>query len=50
MILGEFTFLLFGTYISYHIRNANSPYQEKRYLCLAIYIEMIVSLSLHVFR
>uniref|UniRef100_T1IIA3 G-protein coupled receptors family 3 profile domain-containing protein n=1 Tax=Strigamia maritima TaxID=126957 RepID=T1IIA3_STRMM len=47
---GELLFLLFGVHLSYHARNAVTEFGEKRYLCLAIFIELLVSVALHVLR
>ncbi|GAB6018706.1 hypothetical protein CHUAL_000381 [Chamberlinius hualienensis] len=47
---GELAFLMFGIYISYHTHHATSPFNENRYLCLAIYIEASSSLALYALR
>ncbi|XP_014676890.1 PREDICTED: probable G-protein coupled receptor 158 [Priapulus caudatus] len=48
--IAEFLFLCMGIYMSYCIRSAPSDFHETRWLSLAVYIEALVSGTLHVLR
>uniref|UniRef100_A0A8C6WLF4 G protein-coupled receptor 158b n=1 Tax=Neogobius melanostomus TaxID=47308 RepID=A0A8C6WLF4_9GOBI len=48
--VAEFLFLLWGVYLCYAVRTVPSAFHEPRYIAMAIYNELVVSVIFHILR
>ncbi|KAF7649867.1 hypothetical protein LDENG_00134380 [Lucifuga dentata] len=50
MAVAEFLFLLWGVYLCYAVRTVPSAFHEPRYMAVAIYNELLISVIFHAIR